>query len=50
MTRKRFVKLLISYGIKRNVANKTAHTARYCNMSYRKFFGEIVTPVVEDRA
>ena len=47
MTRKRFVKMLMSYGVERNVASMDAYVARCCCMPYQTYFNEIMIPIME---
>ena len=47
MTRKRYVKLLMAAGVKRNVANRNAEFLRGLSWSYRKIYDEIMKTVLE---
>ena len=49
MTRKRYVKILMSHGIDRDTANRNASAVRYLGWSYQRFYDELMTLVVADR-
>ena len=48
MTRKRYVKILMCLGIDRNIANKNAEAIQSIGWSYRRFYDEVMTPVLEN--
>lgn len=46
MTRKRYVKIMLSYGISRNAANKEAMIAQRVGYSYQQFHDEVMMVVL----
>ena len=47
MTRKRYVKILMAAGVTRNVANTNCETVQRVGWSYKRFYDEVMSAVVE---